>query len=322
MTFIMKFFLLVILIILFYFFNQNYINEPFSLLPEERFDDSVVKQPFNSSFGGSTKLNGDFSKITLLPENKPGEVVPNFFNISLKSDENIASINEDCKYGCEFTCLDDSDCLTNGDINAIPNNNDTLKKEVIFNTLYEANFKKFNQKQKWSDIRNIVLLNNTNYNEDPAVERIIDHNNKNINKKYRKAKLDKNEIEAKITQARFSKKFIGNEPKRTRRIKELKKKFKEKNREIKSRIKNNHFRDKLLKKICDKSDGFRFARLHKVLKDSYDNDDKNKWVLEEEIPHYINQTVDNNKNLLNVDHWFPFLDLDKSKCIKYLKSVY
>lgn len=319
---IMKFVLLIILILIFYFFNQNYINEPFSLLPEERFDDSVVKQPIKSSFGGSTKLNGDFTKITLLPENKPGEVIPNFFNISLKSNKNIANINKDCKNGCEFTCLDDSDCLTNGDFNAIPNNNDTLKKEVVFNTLYEANFKKFNKKQKWSDIRNIVLFNNTNYNEDPAVERIIDNNNEYIDKKYRKAKLDRDEIEDKIRQARFSKKYIGNEPKRSRRIKELKTKFKIKNREIKSRIKENHFRDKLLKKICDKSDGFRFARLHKVLKDSYDNNTENDWVLEDQIPDYIYKTIDDNKNLLNVDHWLPFLDLDKSRCVEYLKSVH
>jgi len=352
---IMKFVLLTILILLFYFFNQNYINEPFSLIPEETPPDNVIKQPIKSSFGDSTKLNGDFSKMTLLPEqrpdwmikkpiksslggstksngdfskmtlfpeNKPGDVVPKFFNISLKSDKNIASVNHDCKYGCEFTCLDDSDCLINGDFNAIPNNNDTLKKEVVFNTLYEANFKKFNQKQKWSDIRNIVLLNNTNYNEDPAVERIIDHNQENIKKKYKKARLDKNELEAKIRQARFSKKFIGKEKKRWKRINELKKRFKKKNREIKSRIKNNHFRDKLLKKICDKNDGFRFARLHKVLKDSYDNDDENNWVLEEEIPDYINQTLDDNKNLLKIDHWLPFLDLNKSRCIEYLKSVH
>jgi hypothetical protein len=315
----MKFVLLVILLLLFYFFNKNYINESFSLLPEERLDDSMIKKPFESSFGGSTKLNGDFSEITLLPKNKPGDVIPNFFNITLKSDNNIASINPDCKYGCEFTCLDDSDCLTNGNFNAIPNNDNTLRKEVVFNTLYQANFNYNYKKNNWLDIRNTVLFNNTNYDEDPEIEKIIDHNNRKIKNRYRKARLDKNELEDKLRQARFSKKFIGKEGKRKKRIKELKQRFKKKNREIKMRIENNHFRNKLLKKICDKNDGFRFARLHKVLKDSYNDN----WVLEDEIPDYINEKViDNNKNLLNVDHWLPFLDLNEHKCIKYLKSIY
>jgi len=315
----MKFFLLVILIILFYFLNKHFIRERFSLLPEERHD-SIVKKSFNSVNGKPVKIkDDDLSKLTLFPENKPGDIVPiDFFNIFLQTDKKIASINDDCVNGCEFTCLDDSDCLTNGNFNAVPKNNEKLKKEVVFNTLYEANFKNKNQKQKWSNIRNMVLLNNTNYDEDPKVERIIDHNKKHINKKYVKAKLDGNEVEAKIRQARFSKKFIGNEPKRFRRIRELRKKFKEQNREIKSRIQNNHFRDKLLKKICDKSDGFRFARLHKVLTDSYGD----KWIDETEMANEIEQIEDKNKEMLNVDHWLPFLDLDKSRCIEYLKSVY
>ena len=319
---IMKFVLLVILLMLFYFFNKKYINESFSLLPEERYD-SIVKKPFDSVNGKPVKIKDDLSKLSLFPENKPGDVIPNFLNISLKTDNNVASINHDCKYGCEFTCLDPSDCLINGDFNAIPNNNDRLKTEVVFNILYEANFKKLNKKQQWSNIRNIVLNNNSNYDEDSKIEKIIDYDKSKIKKKYKKARLDKNELEAKIRQARFSKKFIGNEPKRTRRMKELRKRFKDKNKKIKERIKNNHFRDKLLGKICDKSDSFRFARLHKVLKDSYDNDNDEDWILKEDIQYYIdNKIVGNNKNLLDKNNWLPFLNLDKSKCIQYLKSIY
>ena len=41
------------------------------------------------------------------------------------------------------------------------------------------------------------------------------------------------------------------------------------------------------------------------------------------LQNFINNNiVDNNKNLLDKNNWLPFLNLDKSKCIQYLKSIY
>ena len=243
----MKFILLASLILLFYFFNQRFIMESFSLAPNQSLGNiveeeakhvqsepvrteggvhslfllpqekpgSMVKKTIGSPFGSSVSADGDLSSMTFLPQNKPGESIPKFLNISLKSDKKLASVNEDCVYGCEFQCEGES-CLTDGDIPAIPINNDRLKKEVVFNTLYHTNFRA--GKGRWTDLRELIIDNAPDYGDDPKMKRIINNNQNRIKKKYDKAKFDRYEIEAKVRKIRFSTKYLGNEPKRFRVI--------------------------------------------------------------------------------------------------------
>ena len=351
----MKFILLASLILLFYFFNQRFIMESFALapnqslgnivkeeaqyiqaepikteggvhdlflLPQER-PGSMVKKTVGSPFGSSAKTEGDLSNITFLPQNKPGESIPNFLNISLKSDKKFANINEDCIYGCEFQCEGES-CLTDGDIPAIPTDNDRLKKEVIFNTLYHTNFTGTG-KGRWDHLRKLIINNVPDYGDDPKMKKMVNHNQSKIKKKYDKKKITQREMQNKIDKINLSFKYAGKENKRSDARNKWKKKVITKNKELKENIKRKHFKNKLLKKICDKDDSFRFARLHKILSRGLnpagERSESYSWITEENIPAYINLSNDSNKNLLNPDIWLSYLDYNKKRCVNYLKSI-
>jgi hypothetical protein len=349
MTIFMKFILLASLILLFYFFNQRFIMESFSLAPNQGLGNiveeeakhiqsepvrteggvhslfllpqesagSMVKKTTGSPFGSSVSADGDLSSMTFLPQNKPGESIPNFLNISLKSDKKLASVNEDCVYGCEFQCEDES-CLTDGDIPAIPINNDRLKKEVVFNTLYHTNFRA--GKGRWTDLREIIIDNAPDYGDDPKMKRIINNNQNRIKKKYDKKKISQLDISNRIAEINLSFKWAGNESGRSNKRNKYKRNVKRKNKELKDNIKKRHFKNKFLKKICDKSDSFRFARLHKILSQGL-AEAGGKWITEENIPAYISTNTDNNKDLLHPENWLSYLDSNKKVCINYLKSI-
>lgn len=346
----MKFILLASLILLFYFFNQRFIMESFALapnqslgnivkeeaqyiqaepikteggvhdlflLPQER-PGSMVKKTVGSPFGSSVKTEGDLSNITFLPQNKPGESIPNFLNISLKSDKKFANINEDCIYGCEFQCEGES-CLTDGDIPAIPTDNDRLKKEVVFNTLYHTNFRGTG-KGRWDHLRKLIINNVPDYGDDPKMKKMVNHNQSKIKKKYDKKKITQREMQDKIDKINFDPKYAGKENKRSNARNKWKRKVKTKNKELKENIKRKHFKNKLLKKICDKDDSFRFARLHKILFQGLE-EEGGKWITEENFPLYISLSNNSNKNLLNPDIWLSYLDYNKKRCVNYLKSI-
>ena len=357
-----KFLLLIILILLFYFFQQHLVIEPFSLAPKKKIGElqngesgesvttegdiydllllpqerpgSFVKKSLGSPFGDVVNEDIDYQDVSFVPDRKAGTVFKNVLGISLNPDKKMANINEDCKDGCEFQCSDEN-CYATGDIGSVPINNEQLKREVVFNTLIRGNFE---NNGNWIPFKD-QLYNFSNYNDDPKMERIIEDDENAINKKYKK-KLKKNEWtktdqEKRIgkikKKADWSKPVFGKKKerdkwrkKRNDEIDNYKQKIKNKKYILKNQIKSNHFKKKLFKKICDKKDSFRWARLHKILKETYGDNLIKDTQIDETIKNYdsdFSNPGNRNKNDLRPSYFKSYLDLNKKDCMNGLDNL-